>query len=247
MIPDSREKLVRYCLRNLGEPVIEVNIAEDQIEDRVDEALQFYAEYHSDAIAHEFFKHKVTQADIDNRYIEIPDAILNAVRVLPFTHENSSINIFDARYQIALNDMYNLGFAGTLANFVHTQQYIRTLDMMINGTPQVEFNRHQNRIFINIDWEQHLQVGNFIIVEGYRVVDPDTFTDVYNDMFLKRYLTALLKRQWAINLKKFDGMELPGGVTLNGQQMYDEATDEIRNIEEEMQLKYEAPVDFFVG
>ena len=247
MIPDSREKLVRYCLRNLGEPVIEVNVAEDQIEDRVDEALQFYAEYHSDAIAHEFFKHEVTQEDIDNRFIEIPDAILNAVRVLPFTFENSSINMFDARYQMALNDMYNLGFAGSLANFVHTQQYIQTLNMMINGTPQVEFNRHQNRIYLNIDWERYLQPGNFIIVEGYRVVDPDTFTDVYNDMFLKRYLTALLKRQWAINLKKFDGMELPGGVTLNGQQMYDEATDEIRNVEEEMQLKYEAPVDFFVG
>ena len=247
MIPNSRETLIKYALRNLGEPVIEVNIAEDQIEDRVDEALQFYAEYHSDAIAHEFFKHEVTQADIDNRYIEIPDAILNAVRVLPLTFENASINMFDARYQMALSDMYNLGFAGSLANFVHTQQYIQTLDMMINGTPQVEFNRHQNRIYLNIDWERYLQPGNFIIIEGYRVVDPDQFPDVYNDMFLKRYLTALIKRQWGINLKKFDGMELPGGVTLNGQQMYDEATEEIRNIEEEMQLKYEAPIDFYTG
>jgi len=155
--------------------------------------------------------------------------------------------MFDARYQMALNDMYNLGFAGTLANYVHVQQYITTLDMMINGTPQVEFNRHQNRVYLNIDWERYLAVGDFLIVEGYRVVDPNTFPDVYNDMFLKRYLTALIKRNWGINLKKFEGMELPGGVTLNGQQMYDEATEEIRQIEEEMQLKYEMPVDFFTG
>jgi len=247
VIPNSRQTLIDYCLRNLGAPVLEINVDEDQIEDRVDEALQFYREYHSDAIAHEFFKHQVTQDDIDNRYIEIPDAVLNAVRVMPFTYENSSISMFDARYQMALNDMYNLGFAGTLANYVHVQQYITTLDMMINGTPQVEFNRHQNRIYLNIDWERYLAVGDFLIVEGYRVVDPDTFPDVYNDMFLKRYLTALIKRQWGINLKKFEGMELPGGVTLNGQQMYDEATEELRQIEEEMQLKYEVPVDFFVG
>lgn len=247
MIPNSRETLIKYALRNLGAPVIEINVDEDQIEDRVDEALQFYAEYHSDAVAHEFFKHEVTEQDIENRFIEIPNALLNAVRVLPFTFENSSINMFDARYQMALNDMYNLGFAGTLSNFVHTQQYIQTLNMMINGTPQVEFNRHQNRIYLNIDWERYLAPGNFIIVEGYRVVDPDTFTDVYNDMFLKRYLTALIKRNWGINLKKFEGMELPGGVTLNGQQMYDEATEEIRDIEEEMQLKYEMPIDFYTG
>lgn len=247
MIPNSRSTLIKYCLRQLGSPVIEINVDEDQIEDRVDEALQFYAEYHSDAVAHEFFKHQVTQEDIDNRYIEIPDAVLNAIRVMPFTYENSSISMFDARYQMALNDMYNLGFAGTLANFVHTQQYIQTLNMMINGTPQVEFNRHQNRIYLNIDWERYLEVGNYIVVEGYRVVDPDTYPDVYNDMFLKRYLTALIKRQWGTNLKKFEGMELPGGVTLNGQQMYDEATEEIRQIEEEMALKYEMPIDFYTG
>ena len=247
MIPNSRQSLINYCLRQLGAPVLEINVDDDQIEDRVDEALQFYREYHSDAIYHDYFKHEITQTDIDNKYIDIPDALINVIRILPLTFENSSISMFDARYQMALSDMYNLGFSGNLANYAHVQQYMETINMMINGTPQVEFNRHMNRLYLNIDWERFLNVGDYVIVEGYRVVDPDTFTDIYNDMFLKRYLIALLKRQWGINLKKFEGMELPGGVTLSGQQMYDEATEEIRQIEEEMQLKYEMPVNFFVG
>ena len=247
MIPNSRQSLIDYCLRNLGAPVLEINVDEDQIEDRVDEALQFYREYHSDAIYHDFFKHEITQEDRDNEYIPIPDALINIVKVLPLSYDNSSVSMFDARYQMALNDMYNLGFAGSLSNYVHVQNYISTVDMMINGTPQVEFNRHMNRLYLNIDWEYRLQVGEYVVVEGYRILDPNEHTDVYNDMFLKRYLTALIKRQWGINLKKFEGMELPGGVTLNGQQMYDEATEEIREIEEEMQLKYEFPVNFFVG
>jgi len=247
MIPNSRQTLIDYCLRNLGAPVLEINVDQDQIEDRVDEALQFYREYHSDSIYHDFFKHEITQEDRDNEYIPIPDAIINVVKILPLSYDNSSVSMFDARYQMALNDMYNLGFAGSLSNYVHVQNYISTVDMMINGTPQVEFNRHMNRLYLNIDWEYRLQVGEYVVVEGYRVLDPNEHTDVYNDMFLKRYLTALLKRQWGINLKKFEGMELPGGVTLNGQQMYDEATEEIQQIEEEMQLKYEFPVNFFVG
>jgi len=247
MIPNSRQTLIDYCLRNLGAPVLEINVDQDQIEDRVDEALQFYREYHSDSIYHDFFKHEITQEDRDNEYIPIPDAIINVVKILPLSYDNSSVSMFDARYQMALNDMYNLGFAGSLSNYVHVQNYISTVDMMINGTPQVEFNRHMNRLYLNIDWEYRLQVGEYVVVEGYRVLDPNEHTDVYNDMFLKRYLTALLKRQWGINLKKFEGMELPGGVTLNGQQMYDEATEEIQQIEEEMQLKYSFPPNFFVG
>lgn len=247
MTPNSRQSLVDYCLRQLGAPVLEINVDEDQIEDRVDEALQFYQEYHSDAIYHEYFKHEITQDDIDNKYIDIPDAVINVVRILPLTFENSSVNMFDARYQMALSDMYNLGFSGNLGNYAHVQQYMETINMMINGTPQVEFNRHMNRLYLNIDWERFLNVGDYVIVDGYRIVDPEMNTDVYNDMFLKRYLIALIKRQWGTNLKKFEGLELPGGITLNGQQMYDEATEEIRQIEEEMQLKYEMPVNFFIG
>jgi len=247
VVPNSRQSLINYCLRQLGAPVVQVNLDEDQIEDRVDEALQFFQEYHADALHKDWFKHELTQTDVDNEYIPIPDAITTVVRILPFTYENSSINMFDARYQMALNDMYNLGFAGTLANYVHVQKYITTLDMMINGTPQVDFNRHQNRLYINIDWDRYVDVGDYIVAEAYRIVDPEQNTDVYNDIFLKRYLTALLKRNWGTNLKKFEGIELPGGVTMNGQQIYDEANEEILRIEEEVQLKYEYPVDFHIG
>jgi len=227
--------------------VISVNIDEDQIEDRVDEALQFFQEYHADALYKEYFKHELTQADVDNRYIPIPDEIITVVRILPFTYENSSINMFDARYQMALNDMYNLGFSGNLANYVHVQKYINTVDMIINGTPQVDFNRHQNRLYINIDWDRYVDVGDYIVAEAYRVVDPVNNPDVYNDLFLKRYLTALIKRNWGNNLKKFEGVELPGGVTMNGQQIFDEANEEILRIEEEVQSKYQDPIDFHVG
>lgn len=247
MLPNSRQTLINYCLRQLGSPVVQVNVDPDQLEDRVDEALQFFQEYTSDSVVLEYFKHELTQTDVDNEYIAIPDAITTVVRVLPFTFDNSSINMFDARYQMALNDMYNLGFAGTLANYAHVQQYINTIDMIINGTPQVEFNRHQNRLYLNIDWERYLQVGEYVIVEGYRIIDPDQATDVYNDIFLKRYLTALIKRQWGTNLKKFEGVELPGGVTMNGQQIFDEAQEEILRIEEEVMSKYQMPVDFFTG
>lgn len=247
MIPNSRSTLVNYCLRNLGSPVVQINIDPDQIEDRVDEAIQFYQEYHSDAIYRDFFKHELTQTDVDNEYITIPDSILTVVRILPFTYENSSVNMFDARYQMALNDMYNLGFSGNLANYVHVQKYINTVDMMINGTPQVEFSRHQNRLYLNVDFDRYINVGEYLIVEAYRIVDPEQNANVYNDMFLKRYLTALLKRNWGNNLKKFDGIELPGGITMNGQQIFDEANEEIRQIEEEMQLKYEMPIDFHIG
>jgi len=247
MIPNSRQTLIDYCLRNLGHPVLEINVADDQIEDRVDEALQFYQEYHSDAIYRDFFKHELTQQDVDNEYISIPDSILTVVRVLPFTFENSSVNMFDARYQMSLNDMYNLGFSGNLANYVHVQKYINTVDMMINGTPQVEFARHQNRLYLNVELDRYLQVGEYLVVEAYRIIDPDQSPNVYNDLFLKRYLTALIKRNWGVNLKKFEGMELPGGVTLNGQQFFDEANEEIQQIEEEMQLKYTFPIDFHVG
>jgi len=247
VIPNSRQSLINYCLRNLGSPVVQINVDEDQIEDRVDEALQFFQEYHADALYKEYFKHELTQADVDNRYIPIPDEIITVVRILPFTYENSSINMFDARYQMALNDMYNLGFSGNLANYVHVQKYINTVDMMINGTPQVDFNRHQNRLYINIDWDRYVDVGDYIVAEAYRVVDPVNNPDVYNDLFLKRYLTALIKRNWGNNLKKFEGVELPGGVTMNGQQIFDEANEEILRIEEEVQSKYQDPIDFHVG
>jgi hypothetical protein len=246
-VPNSRQTLIDYCLRTLGEPVLEVNIDEDQLSDRIDEALQFYQEYHSDAIYKVYHKHQITAADITNEYIAIPDAITTVQRIFPLNDENSSINMFDARYQIHLNDIFDLRNAGALSNYYQTQQYMSTIDLLLNGTEQVRFNRHMNRLYIDADWGEDLKENDYVIVDAYRIVDPDTHTDVYNDMFLKRYAVALIKKQWGANLIKFEGMQLPGGVTLNGRQLYDDAVTEIAAVEEQMQLKYEMPPDFFMG
>jgi len=246
-VPNSRQTLIDYCLRTLGEPVLEVNIDEDQLSDRIDEALQFYQEYHSDAIYKVYHKHQITAADITNEYISIPDAITTVQRIFPLNDENSSINMFDARYQIHLNDIFDLRNAGALSNYYQTQQYMSTIDLLLNGTEQVRFNRHMNRLYIDADWGEDLKENDYVIVDAYRIVDPDTHTDVYNDMFLKRYAVALIKKQWGANLIKFEGMQLPGGVTLNGRQLYDDAVTEIAAVKEQMQLKYEMPPDFFMG
>lgn len=246
-VPNSRQTLIDYCLRTLGEPVLEVNVDEDQVSDRIDEALQFYQEYHSDAIYKVYHKHQITAADITNEYISIPDAITTVQRIFPLNDENSSINMFDARYQIHLNDIFDLRNAGALSNYYQTQQYMSTIDLLLNGTEQVRFNRHMNRLYIDADWGEDLKENDYVIVDAYRIVDPDTHTDVYNDMFLKRYAVALIKKQWGANLIKFEGMQLPGGVTLNGRQLYDDAVTEIAAVEEQMQLKYEMPPDFFMG
>lgn len=245
--PSSRQGLVDYCLRRLGEPVIQVNIDEDQIEDRVDEALQFFQEYHSDAIIRTYVKHQVTSTDVSNEYITLNDQYTFVKRVLPFTEENSSINMFDARYQIHLNDIFDMGHLGNLSNYYQIQSYMGTLDMLLNGGEQIRFNRHMNRLYIDTDWGSDVKAGDYVIVEAMAIVDPDTYTDVYNDMWLKRYTTSLLKRQWGLNMSKFEGMQLPGGIILNGRQMYDDALTEIEDLEQEIRLNHEMPVDFMVG
>jgi len=246
-IPNSRQTLIDYCLRNLGEPVLEINVSEEQIEDRIDEALQFYQEYHSDAIYPVFHKHQITAADVQNEYVDIPDAITVVTRIFSIAEHGTSSNMFSAKYQLFLNDIFDLRFAGSISNYVQTMQYLETLDMIFNGEQQIRYNRHMNRLYIDTEWGTTLKEDDYIIVEAYRIVDPTQFTDVYNDMFLKRYATALIKRNWGQNLSKFDGMQLPGGVTINAQRILEEANAEIREIEQEMQLKYEDPPNMFVG
>ena len=246
--PNSRQGLVDYCLRRLGAPVVEINVDDDQLEDRVDEALQYFQHYHSDAIMRTYVKHQVTAFDMANEYIPIDDSVTNVKRVLPLTEENSSINMFDARYQIHLNDIFDLGNMGNLSNFTQIQSYLTTLDMMLNGAGELSrYNRHMNRLYIDADWGSDIKEGDYLVIEVYQIVDPETYTDVYNDMFLKRYTTALIKRQWGTNLLKFENMQLPGGVILNGRQIYDDAIGEIDQLEEEMRQTHELPVNFYVG
>jgi hypothetical protein len=246
----SREELKDYCLRKLGAPVIEINVDIDQIEDRVDEALQFYQEFHSDATVRTYFKYQVTAADVTNEYITLPKSILYVSKMFPVSASfNNVTNMFSVKYQMMLNDIADLqNFAGDLAYYEQMQQYLSMIDMKLNGTPQVQFSRRQNRLYIFGDFaDKDIKEGDYVIAEVYQIIDPEQFTFVYDDRFLKKYATALIKRQWGANLIKFEGMQLPGGVTLNGRQIFDDAMQEIDKIEEEMRLEYELPPDFFVG
>ena len=242
----TREQLKDYCLRRLGSPVIEINVDEDQIEDRIDDAFQFYREYHYDAVEMVYLKHQFSEQDITNQYISVPDSEVGVNRILPFSNKSDGTNIFSIRYQILLNDLYSL-MSTQIIYYYQVKQELELINQILVGVKPVRFNRHMNRLYIDMDWTGDAAVGDYIIVECYRILDPETYRDVYNDMFLKRYCTALIKRQWGENLKKFSGVQLPGGVTINADQIYQDALTEITQIESEMQSRFELPVDFFTG
>ena len=248
--PNSRQTLIDYCLRRLGEPVIEVNVDEDQIEDRIDEAIQYYQEFNSDATKRGFLKHQMTASDISNKYISLSTDIQFVSRMfrLASTFQQSR-NLFDIKYQMSLNDIWDMStFAGDLAYYEQLQQYLATIDMKLNGTPIIDFVRKQNRLYIHGNIEDgDLKEDEYILLEVYENIDANTHTSIYNDMFLKQYATALIKLQWGMNLMKFEGMQLPGGVIINGRQIYDDATAEIQELQEKVRLEHEMPPDFFVG
>jgi hypothetical protein len=322
MAVSSRQGLIDYCLRRLGFPVIEINVDDDQIEDRIDDALQYFQEYHFDGVERVYLQHQITGAtlrfsglsspsfeigetlvgatsgascrvisidgmtvsaskvsgvfvanetvtgensgfsralsatsfytpgDIENGYVTIPDAVIGVIRVLPVNGPSSGMNnannMFDVVYQFRMNDMYNL-LSADMIYYTQMKQYLSMLDMLLVGDRSFAYNRKTDKLQIHCNWSDVFDPGDFIIVECYRIVDPSTYTQIYNDMFLKKYATALIKKQWGDNMKKFGGMQLPGGIVMNGQQVYDEAVQEINLIEEEMQLKAELPVDFMVG
>lgn len=246
--PNSRQTLIDYCLRSLGAPVIEINIDEDQIEDRVDEGLQFYQHYHADAIEKVFLKHQVTQTDIDNGYIPIPELVTDVIKLMPLRAPGTSSGMFDIKYQMHLNDMFSLGYLGSLLEYSMAREYLSTLDMLVDSSDKfVSFDRHRDQLRIDMDWANEVSVNDYLVVEAYRILDPETYTDVYNDYYLKKYCTALLKRQWGANLIKFEGMVMPGGVTFNGRQLFDDANEELQKLEEEVRLNWEQPVDFYMG
>ena len=248
--PTSRDTLIDYCKRQLGDPVLEINVDEDQIEDRIDEALQYYQEYHSDATIRTYLKHLVTATDVSNEYIPIASNILYISRLFPISSSfNSSFNFFDIKYQMMLNDVADIqNFAGDLAYYEQMQQYLSLLDMKLNGHPQTTFARHQDRLYIHGEFKDgDIKEGEYIVAEVYTVLDPDSHTTIYNDLWLKEYATALIKRQWGMNLLKFDGVQLPGGVLLNGRQLYDDATANIDRLRERIRSEFELPADFFMG
>lgn len=248
--PTSRQTLIDYSLRRLGDPVIEVNVDEDQLSDRVDEAIQFWREYHSEATVRTYVSYQVTASDLTNGYIAVGADVLYITKLFRLSSAfNTSFNFFDIKYQMMLNDIADMqNYAGDLAYYEQLNQYLSLLDMKLNGQPQTTWSRKQNRLYVHGDFKDGDIVANeYIVYEAYKYIDPATFTEVYNDMFLKEYTTALIKQQWGANLIKFEGVQLPGGVTLNGRQIYDDATQEIERLRERIRLENEFPADMFVG
>ena len=243
----TRQNLIDYCLRRLGSPVTEINVDDDQVSDRIDDAIEFFQEYHFDGVEKVFLKHTITQTDITNEYIDVADAVISVLRVLPIPNFNAfQTGFFNEEYQLRLNDLEN--FSGSaLINWAMSQSNFSLVEHLFSIQPTMLFNRKQNKMYLETNWADRFSVGTIIIIEAYRALDPATYTEVYNDMFLKKYATALIKQQWGSNLKKFTGVTLPGGITLDGQTIFSEATEEINKIEEEMNMKYELPPDGFIG
>lgn len=264
--PNTRETLKQYALRTLGKPVIEINVDDDQLEDRLDEALQYFSQYHYDGVERTYLKYKVTQADVDriispdgdtassitknsvttawteqNNFILVPEAVLAVTRIFPLSNRGNQ-NMFDMRYQLRLNDLYSLTSTNILY-YEQVQQQLSLMQHVLVGRTPIRFNQHMNRLYLDMDVES-IYKDEYLIIECYRKLDPTNFTDVYNDMWLKKYATALCKYQWGENLSKFQGIALPGGVTLDGTQMKQEAQEEIQRLEEESRLNHDMlPMD----
>jgi hypothetical protein len=244
--PASREEFKDFCLRRLGAPLLEINVHDDQVEDCIEIALQYYHDYHYDGTQKTYLAHQVTQTDIDNKYLSIPEAIIGVINIFDIGDSYSTNNLFNLRYQISLNDLYSFN-TGPFAPYYMTFQNVALAEELFVGKQSLRFNRHTNKLYIDMDWEGKVEVGEYIIVEGYQLLDPDTYTDVYNDRWLKQYSTALIKKQWGENLKKFEGLQMPGAVTFNGQKIWDEALEEITKLEEEMISSYSLPVTDMLG
>ena len=333
--PTTRTTFKDYCKRKLGWPVVELNIDDDQVEDCIDDSLQYFQEYHFDATENTFLKHQISGStlklagaptgtfsngeiitggtsgvqatvhayhsanttlrykdpevksggdgntfyanttttfstgetitgntssatatthgstataigDYDNKYITIAEAIIGVRRIIPFSDNSRTNSMFSSKYQFALSEMHSLG-SGGLASFEIAQEYLQLISEMFTGQPSFRYNRHADKLYLDISWGSDVTIDDFIVVEVDKILDPATYADIWSDMFLKRYNTALMKKQWGQNLTKFEGMQLPGGVTMNGRQLYDDATTELETIQTEMSLRYELPIDHLIG
>ena len=265
--PATREQLKQYALRTLGKPVIEINVDDDQLEDRIDEAIQYFAQYHYDGVKRTYLKYQYTQADKNrmtgdssetatvgsdstiwkegNNFLAIPSSILSVINIFPFSNKGN-LNLFDVRYQLRLNDLYDFSSTSVI-NYDNVLRHLDFLDHILVGEKPLRFNQHDNRLYVDMDWKNDLQVGEYLVIECYRKLDPNTNTDVYNDIFLKRYVTALFKRQWGANLSKFGGVQMIGGVTLNGQEIFSQALTDIEKLETEIRSSYELNPAMMIG
>jgi len=257
-IPTSKSTLKEYCLRQLGKGAVDINVTDDQADDRLDEALQYFSHYYYDGIEKMYLKYKITAADItratanatttatdvaDNsvtasfeegkNFIPMPDSVVSVLRIFSFDNAATN-NMFDIRYQLRLNDLYDFS-STSIVHYEMTMQHLDYLSHLLVGETPLRFYEHQRRLYLDMDWSNDVSEDDYLIIECYRKLDPETYTDLYNDIHLKRYATALIKKQWGQNLSKFNEVQLLGGVTMNGEQIYTQAQEDITRLEEQIQ------------
>jgi hypothetical protein len=243
--PTDRQSFTKYCLMKLGAPVIDINVDVDQVDDRVDEALSWWYDYHFDGSDKAYYRYEITDLDRTNRYITLPDNIIGAVSIFDAGSVYSSSDMFSFQYQFAQNDLYQMNNT-TLVPYVMSMQYLALMQEVLVGKTPIRYNRHKNQLQLDMNWDR-LQGTPFLIVEAYQIVDPEVYTSAWNDRWLKEYATALIKQQWGNNLKKYQGMLMPGGIQFNGQQIYDEATADLARIQSEVLNSYSLPVTDMIG
>lgn len=243
--PNSRETLKDYCLRELGFPVVDINVDSDQLEDRLDDAIEYWQEYHFDATDKVYIAHQITSTDITNKFLTIDDSVIRVTNILPIGSGGSnSGNIFDFEYQYRLNDMQNM--TGGLSNYVIMRTNLEMMDQILNGRIPIRYSRHSDKLYLDWDWSVDVVIGNYVIIEAYITVDPNTYTHVYNDMMLKQLCTALFKKQWGSNLIKYNGIALPGGITVNADRVFADGTADVEATKKEIRDSYSEPPRFFL-
>jgi len=244
--PTTRPQFKEWCLRKLGKPVIEINVDADQAEDRIDEALSYYWDYHFDGTEKTYLKHEITQTDITNQYLTVPENIIGVVNLFPVGSSiTAGSGMFNVQYQFVLNNIHEM-VSYNLTNYYMSMQNLQFMEELLVGQQPIRYNRHINRLFIDMDWAK-MSVGNFVVAECYKIVDPATYADVYKDRWLQNYAAAKIKFQWGSNLTKFNGMTLPGNIQFSGEQILNDARDEIRQLEDEMMSSYSLPVVDMIG
>jgi len=252
----NRDDFTQYCLRRLGFPVIQINVDPDTVQQRIDDAIQYWQDYHFDGLQKVYYIKAIQDADVAQKYLDLsgsmdadgnPMEIIGVTRIFPVMDSQATVSMFDLRYQLRLNELYDFT-SQSYVNYNLTQQHLRSLEIQFTGEVPIRFQRHMQRLYIDWAWGySEAPVGTIVVAECYATINPDVYNMVWNDRWLKEYATVLIKRDWGNNMKKFGGIQLPGGITLNGDQVYQEATSEIERLEKEMETNYGAPLEWFMN
>ena len=243
--PTDRDSFKEWCLRKLGKPVIEINVDGDQVDDRIDEALSYYWDYHFDGTEKMYVKRQITQKDIENGWIPVPENVIGVVNIFPISGNLTGSGIFSANYQFVLNNLHDF-VNYDMINYYMSFQNLAFMQEILSGRQPIRYNRHMNKLHVDVSKDK-LNVGDYLVYECYQIVDPEYYTDVWKDRWLQNYATAKIKYQWGSNLTKFTGMNLPGNVQFNGERILEDAAEEIKKMEDEMITSYSLPITDMIG